>query len=126
MELSETGDRTIRRTRSSADCKLRGKTEPNEPLNDRALKLIISHRFKLAGAHRSTLGADESSGGLGVRMTDTCPLMLLICSADSLRRVGIFASGRSIKQQTNTKQQAKLTPSRQRPRGGPPVPHVIE
>ena len=110
MELSETGGRTIRRTRSSADCKLRGKTEPNEPLNDRALKLIISHRFKLAGARRSTLGADESSGGLGVRMTDTCPLMLLICSADSLRRVGHFASGRSIK--------AKLTPSRQRPKGG--------
>ena len=53
MELSETGGRTIRRTRSSADCKLRGKTEPNEPLNDRALKLIISHRFKLAGARRS-------------------------------------------------------------------------
>jgi len=32
VELSETGGRTIRRTRSSADCKLRGKTEPNEPL----------------------------------------------------------------------------------------------
>ena len=116
MELSETGGRTIRRTRSSADCKLRGKTEPNEPLNDRALKLIISHRFKLAGAHRSTLGADESSGGLGVRMTDTCPLMLLICSADSLRRVGHFASGRSIK--TNNKQQAKLTPSDSAKNGG--------
>jgi hypothetical protein len=51
-------------------------------------------------------------------MTDTCPLMLLICSADGLRRVGHFASGRSIKQQTNNKQQAKLTPSRQRPKGG--------
>ena len=38
-------------------------------------------------------------------MTDTCPLMLLICSADTLRRVGHFASGRSIKQQTNNKQQ---------------------
>jgi hypothetical protein len=37
-------------------------------------------------------------------LTDTCPLMLLICSADSLRRVGHFASGKSIKQQTNNKQ----------------------
>ena len=35
-----------------------------------------------------------------------------------LRRVGHFAGGRSIKQQTNNKQQAKLTPSRQRPKGG--------
>jgi len=115
VELSETGGRTIRRTRSSADCKLRGKTEPNEPLNDRALKLIISHRFKLAGARRSTLGADESSGGLGVRMTDTCPLMLLICSADTLRRVGHFfraVEPSNNKQITNNKRQAKLTPSR--------------
>ena len=36
------------------------------------------------------------------------------------------ASGRSTKQQTNNKQQAELTPSRQRTRGGPPVPHIIE
>jgi hypothetical protein len=39
-------------------------------------------------------------------MTDTCPLMLLICSADSLRRVGHFASvdPSNNKQTTNNKQ----------------------
>src|SRR6516162_11380731 len=35
-----------------------------------------------------------------------------------LRRVGHFASGRSIKQQTNNKQQAKLTPSDSAKKGG--------
>ena len=35
--------------RSVADRKLRRKTEPRKTLNDRALKLIISHRIKLAG-----------------------------------------------------------------------------
>jgi hypothetical protein len=39
-----------------------------------------------------------------------------------LRRVGHFASGRSIKQQTNNKQQAKLTPSRQRLKVVSPLP----
>ena len=42
-----------------------------------------------------------------------------------LQRVGHFASGRSTKQQTNNKQQAKLTPSRQRPKGGQPPTHAF-
>jgi hypothetical protein len=92
--------------RSVADRKLRHKAEPNEPLNDNALQLVVAKRIELTG--RADLTALDPLAGqhafslIAETAALNCPLSIArtrACSASSIRLSAVtifFAASRPL------------------------------